>query len=717
MHATKPTEVISMGVITELKRRNVFRVGIAYIVAAWLLAQIADLVLDVMGAPDIVLRSLVALLALGFFPAVIFAWAFEMTPEGVKKQSEIDLGKSVTHHTARKLDFVTIGLVIAVVGFVIVERYIPRSGENAVAQDSSQQAPQSNTVSETENIESTQAIAADRRSIAVLPFANRSNQDDDLFFTDGIHDDLLTQLAKIHDLTVISRTSVMEYRDTSKNLKEIGAELGVGTILEGGIQKVGDRVRINTQLIEVATDKHLWAETFDRELTAENIFDIQSEISRKIVQAVAIELTPEEELALSEVPTQNLAAYEAYLRARDITFGANYSRDQELAALPWLEKAIELDPDFTQAYAMLANNYGQIYWRGVDVSEAFLEKYRATIDKALALNPRSPSALRASANYHYRVENDYLKSSNLIQQALENAPGDVDLHADQALSQRRLGMWQESIDSFGKALQLDPANRFYHSIMLETMVSVGEWQRILDNTVPLQDANPDDLDIQVNRAVAIMNTTGDLKPLEQVFEKMNLVASTNYTSLSARVHWLQRDADATIAVLNNPIWMESGGQSAIFSDFREYELANAYRLKGDGARAEELFNGIIDRLDIALNSSLQQYAYSGMTIAICMARLGRFEEALALANRIVVDIPRERDSMLYGWLLTSRAMVIGLAGDHETAIDELDVGMTTPSAFRVTKWDLYYDPNWDFLRDNQRFNDLASPDNIIRINN
>ncbi len=413
-----------MGLFTELKRRNVFRVGIAYIVGAWLFSQVADLALDVIGAPDIVLRSLVVLLSLGFIPAVIFAWAYEMTPEGVKRESEVDRSQSITGQTGNKLNLVTILMVVSAVTFVVVERYLPQRATPGTQADSQEVSLEPAA----EEAPVPVRLPANEKSIAVLPFANRSNQDDDLFFTDGIHDDLLTQLAKIHDLTVISRTSVMEYRDTRKNLKEIGAELNVGTILEGGIQKVGNRVRINAQLIEVATDKHLWAETFDRELTAENIFDIQSEISRKIVEAIAVELTPEEERQLSEIPTQNLAAYEAYLRAREIIYTSNYSRSQEAAAQPWLEKAIALDPEYAEAHAELADILGQAYWRGIDTSEAFLAKYRSTIDRALELNPNSSSALRASANYYYRVENDYRRSLVLLRQALENAPGDVDLH-------------------------------------------------------------------------------------------------------------------------------------------------------------------------------------------------------------------------------------------------------------------------------------------------
>ena len=513
--------------------------------------------------------------------------------------------------------------------------------------------------------------------------------------------------------TVISRTSVMEYRDTRKNMKEIGAELNVGTILEGGIQKVGSRVRINAQLIDVATDKHLWAETFDRELTVENIFDIQSEISRKIVAAIAVELTPEEEQQLAEIPTQNLAAYEAYLRAREIIYTSNYSRSQEAAAQPWLEKAVALDPEYAEAHAELADILSQTYWRGIDTSAAFLENYRNTIARALELNPHSSSALRASANYFYRVENDYRKSLVLLRQALENAPGDVDLHGDIGLSQRRLGMWQESIASFRKTLELDPSNRYYLALMLETMMAAGDWQDILDSTGPLEDADPDELDIQIDRAMAQFYLTGDLEPLKRVFEKMNLTDSTNYITTSTLVPWLQRDADATIEVLNNPIWTQDS-IGYVFQTNRDYALANAYRLKGEMELAELHFERVIATRDQVMNSALQVQVYSGMSIAMSLARLGRFDEAQELAAKLVSDTPPDRDAMLWGWLFTCQAMIKGLAGDQEAAIDDLVIALDKPTAFRITVWDLYYDPNWDFMRDNPRFVELATPPTVIR---
>jgi len=236
----------------ELKRRNVLRVAIAYIVAAWLLLQVADVVLNNIEAPDWVFQAILLLVGLGFPFALIFAWAFELTPEGLKREHEVDRSESITHITGRKLDFAIIAvLAIAVVYFVSEKLFWADDFVNESQVDTSITAPE---------------IA---KSIAVLPFANRSNRDEDLFFTDGIHDDLLTQLAKIKDLKVISRTSVMQYRNTVKRLPQIAKELGVATVLEGGVQRAGQRIRINAQLIDVATDRHIWAETFDREMTTD----------------------------------------------------------------------------------------------------------------------------------------------------------------------------------------------------------------------------------------------------------------------------------------------------------------------------------------------------------------------------------------------------------------------------------------------------------------
>lgn len=698
-----------MKIIQELKRRNVFRVGIAYAIGAWLFVQVADVVLGIVSAPDSALRAVAVILALGFIPTVIFAWVYEMTPDGVKKASEIDADESITYQTGKKLNIATMIMLVSVVALVVLDRYLPDSG--STTSDESPAISQESTVADTPVEEESGTLPA--TSIAVLPFANRSNQEDDLYFTDGIHDDLLTQLAKIGGLTVISRTSVMEYRNSSKKMKEIGAELNVGTILEGGVQKVGDRVRINAQLIEVATDRHLWAETFDRELTAENVFELQSEIARNIVKAVAGELTIEEESLLNVIPTRSIAAYDAFLRGKDIINRANYARSDEEAALPFFERAVELDPDYAEALVELGDLYGQKYWRGIDTSEAHLEKYRETIERALSLKPDSPLAVRAQANYYYRIDNDYDRALVLLEEALKRAPGDVEILNDIGLTLRRLGRWEESIEAFAQAQQLDPANQFNHALRVETMSSIWKWQEIVELTVPLEDANRDDLDIQVTRAQALFNLTGDLEPMERVFQYINLAGTTDYIFHSANVHWLQRDPDRAIEILNGPIWTELTSQRFGFV-LRDQQLADAWRYKGNEEKANEFYEKVVAQLEFIMNSSLQQQVYGGTYIAVALARLGRFDEALALAEQLVDDFPYERDALLAATPLYQRAMVKSLAGDFDGAIEDLEAYLNMPTAIGFTAWDLYYDPNWDHMRDDPRFVELATPDNLIQ---
>jgi len=296
-----------MSFFNELKRRNVIRVGIAYAVVAWLVMQFADVVLDNIDAPQWVFQVIMLVLAIGLPLVLVFAWAFEMTPEGLKKEKDVDRSQSITPQTGKKLNNAILVLMALAIGYLLYDKFADEGSEPF-----SRQTPEKvRSTGEKRALTQEVKLTNTRSSIAVLPFANRSNKEDDLFFTEGIHDDLLTQLAKIADLKVISRTSVMKYKNTEKTIPEIASELGVSTILEGGIQRAGSRIRINAQLIDVNTDEHLWAETFDREMTMENIFDIQSEITRQIVTAVKGELSDEESEVLSGMPTNNLAAYEA----------------------------------------------------------------------------------------------------------------------------------------------------------------------------------------------------------------------------------------------------------------------------------------------------------------------------------------------------------------------------------------------------------------------
>jgi TolB-like protein/Tfp pilus assembly protein PilF len=409
--------------LQELKRRNVVRVGIAYAVGAWLVLQLTEVLSELLKFPDSVGPIVVSVVAIGLPIVLVTAWVFELTPDGLKRETEVDRNQSITASTGKKLNVTIFALTaIALAYFIWESRFSDRQAPPAIAIDQ-----QTGTALANE-----QAMAldpatedVDKQSIAVLPFENRSNLEQDQFFVDGVHDDLLTTLARIGSLKVISRTSVRAYADTGKTIPEIASELGVATIMEGAVQRVGNTVRINVQLIDASTDQHLWAEIFDREMTTDNLFAIQSEISEKIAGALKTTLTEDEQRYFNRKPTENLGAYNAYLRGRQLAVKRN--ADDLEQALALFQEAVDLDPEFAEgwsAYAMAtlwAANYGTL-----DPQEAFgLVKERA--EKAMALNPElgEPWLIRAvfknNGNDRQGAEADY-------QRALELSPNNALVH-------------------------------------------------------------------------------------------------------------------------------------------------------------------------------------------------------------------------------------------------------------------------------------------------
>ncbi|MFT5139058.1 MAG: TolB-like protein/Flp pilus assembly protein TadD [Lysobacterales bacterium] len=429
-----------MTLFQELKRRNVFRVAIGYTIVAWLLLQVVDLVLENISSPDWVMQVFMLALAIGFPLAVFFAWAFEMTPDGIKREHEVDRTESITPQTGRKLDFTIIGILVLALGYFVFDKY---------SSDTSQPIAETNAEA---TVPASEAVDT-RKSIAVLPFANRSSREEDEFFSDGIHDDLLTSLAKVGSLKVISRTSVMRYRGSELSIPEIAKELGVSTILEGGIQRSANQVRINVQLIDAQTDEHLWAENYDRELSAENLFAIQSEISHEIVTALKATLSDEESERLDAIPTTSLEAYGEFVLGRQKN--ALRTTDALEEAQEHFEKAIALDPNYVLAYVGLADSlalqatYGNLPW---------LESYaprQAAIDRALELDPDSGEAYTSLGS----LENDrfdYEKSEAAFKKAIELSPNYATAWHWYAYMLDQMERYEEALPLIRKAVELDP---------------------------------------------------------------------------------------------------------------------------------------------------------------------------------------------------------------------------------------------------------------------
>ena len=472
-----------MSLFQELKRRNVFRVAVAYVITTWLLLQVADVVLGNIDAPGWVFKAIMLVLALGFPVVLIFAWAFELTPEGLKKEKDVDRTHSITPKTGRKLDFVIIALLaLGLVYFIWESRFSEKGPDTYAATE------QNGNVPGREESASGSAPETSGKSLAVLPFTTRSNIDDDRFFSDGMHDDLLTQLAKIGDLSVISRTSVMEYRDTTKNLRQIGAELGVSAILEGAVQRAGNQVRINVQLIDAQTDKHLWAENFDRELTTDNLFAIQTEIAKAIAAALQATLSPEEEQRIGKnTLTGNLEALRAYQRSR--LLGADFEQEDLSRAEQEARTAIALDPGFAAAWAQLARMQLALYWH-VETKPEYLQAARESIARGRSIAPELPELDISEGYYHYWGFRDYENALRVLTPVLDAYPNNAEVHELLGFINRRNGAFDQALEHLHRALTLEPRSLIVASALSETYMLLRESQQAKTYLKRTEDIDP-----------------------------------------------------------------------------------------------------------------------------------------------------------------------------------------------------------------------------------
>ena len=397
-----------MSFFTELKRRNVFRVGIAYVVAAWLLLQVIDFALDVINAPNWIIQVLSLLAVVGLPAVLIFAWVFEMTPEGLKRESEIEKSKSVTAHTAKKLDKLTIALLIAVVVIVLADRFVPESG------------PAPEPVAKEQAVQSNKPVASEEPapttpSLAVLPFTNMSADPDNEYFSDGISEELLNLLVQVDGLRVPSRTSSFAFKGMNMDIREIAQKLAVEHILEGSVRKAGNQVRITAQLIDVTTDTHLWSNTYDREL--KNIFAIQDEISREIVNELKIALDTSGLVSRDESrPTEDMQAYQDYLRGRHLFLQRGVPSLK--ASMEAMQSAVARDPEFAEAWAGLSQTAATLSGWDRPGEEEYNRIALEAGNRALMLDKNSATALAGLGLLNYNNAN-WTQSLELLKQAAD----------------------------------------------------------------------------------------------------------------------------------------------------------------------------------------------------------------------------------------------------------------------------------------------------------
>jgi len=543
-------------------------------------------------------------------------------------------------------------------------------------------------------------VAEPDRSIAVLPFENLSAAPDDAHFVAGIHNELLTRLTKLNALDVISRTSVMEYQDSPKNLRQIGVELGVGAILEGSVQRAGDMVRINVQLIDAQTDQHLWAEVYDREVTAANLFAIQREMATSIAEALQTTLSPQELARLDRVPTKNTPAYEFYLSGNIYRMRAEYSLDDYVLAVRQYQRALDEDPDFALAWTGLARTHAIVYFWGLDKTESRRELAREAAERSLQLAPDLPEAHLAMGYYYYHGLSDYESALKKWDIAAQGMSGESELYAARGFVYRRMGKRELAAANFDRAIELDPRNvdpLITQEIIYEELRDYARAEQILDRIIEIAPDN----NFASFRRPRVRIHRGDIISLEVAREML-----TTGLVIQPRYMWLValngRDYDAALEILND--W-----EAEMHDSLWEYRpkatyFGVTYQLAGMPELALPHFQAARARIEQELEVSSEDPRLL-IALAEVLAWLGEAESATDLVHQAMMLSPASTDAEREPKFRLGAIMVFVAAGDHDSALEELNIYLSAPGEWSIEG--LLPDPRLDPIRDDPRFQALV----------
>jgi TolB-like protein/Tfp pilus assembly protein PilF len=661
----------------ELKRRNVYRAAVAYAAVAWLVLQIATQTLPFFGTPAWTVRLIIVVLLAGFPLAMIWAWVFEWTPKGIVRTDEVPPGQSIAWDSRRTLDFIIITVLALAVALLLFDRFRHPS----VPEDSGTPA----------------------KSIAVLPFANLSANQENAFFSNGVQDEILTYLAKVADLKVISRTSVMQYKTgAERNLREIGKQLGVAHLLEGSVQRSANRVRVNAQLIDARTDAHLWAQTYDRELA--DVFAIQSEIAQHIADQLRAKLSPSEKNAIASKPTRDLAAYDLYLRANQLLHNkdprTDWNTDEKVKeGLALLDKSIALDPKFALAYCQITGINLLIYWSS-DKSPFYRTRADASLQKAIELAPDAGETHLARAAFYYYGNLDYDHALEELELAARTLPNNVEVITMSARIERRLGRWTEAARHFRKAAELDPRNVSARAGMCGTYTMMRRYREAITAADRAIADFPDSATtFRLLKGEAALQS-GDLKTARAA---LDAIPETDRDDANMFLFWFSvavcernfEDARRAISSRLRFPHRESLAPDALF----EGEVARA---EGDTERANSAFLEARNRSDTLMRNRPSEPLYL-MQAALADAALDRREEALREIQKALdlTDDPLQRPLVLL-----HQAMVYCRLNDRDRALSQLEELARIPNG--IDYGSLRFDPEWDGLRGDPRFEKIVA---------
>jgi TolB-like protein/Flp pilus assembly protein TadD len=661
----------------ELKRRNVYKVAVAYAVVAWLLIQAVSILFPTFEAPGWVIKVFVAVVAAGFPSALILAWAFELTPEGLTRTEFAD---ELPRKSGGRRGWIYVVIVAGAisVSLFFLGRYTASHGTCAW---------------HTESFE---------KSIAVLPFENLSDDQTNAYFATGIQDEIMTRLAKIADLKVISRTSTQQYQSKPGNLSQIAKQLGVAHVLEGSVQKVGDQVRVNVQLIRADHDSHLWAETYDRKLT--DIFGVESDVARSIAQALEAKLSGHEEQAFGAKPTHNPEAYDAYLRGLAAEGESIRSVYPTQKAISFYKRAVHLDPGFAVAWSKLSRAHSSLYPSFGDSTEAA----KRALETAQKLQPDSPETLLALAQYQYSELHDYDAARTNFLHVRKMVPGNSEIPAALAQIARHQGNWGEAVAYYNQALVLDPRNV---ELLTEIADNYDDLRRS-DNALKLYDRaleiRPNDLDLLASKA-GIYQAQGNLAEAARCLREVH-AQTPSYAAVPEKVTQLifERNYADAVQLLEDRFAQFQFGSEVEEGIFQEL-LAFSQLLAGDAAGAKTNAGQARKILEV-LCQNQPDNDFPRIFLARAYAILGEKDSAYKEAARVSALL--QKDAMRRPAGEENLALIEASFGNNARAISILAHLLQIPYqsslyATPVTPALLRLDPAWDALRSDPTFQKLC----------
>lgn len=668
----------------ELKRRNVYKVAVAYVVAGWALAQGIAQVFPVFDIPNWIVRLIVLLIVLGFPIALVIAWAFELTPEGLLRTEDAD---AIALPRARRHAWIYVVAVAAAVsiGLFFLGRYTA-----------------SNRIDVPE---------LPQKSIAVLPFQNLSEDRANAYFADGVQNEILTNLAKIKDLWVISRTSVMQYKTgVPRNIREIGQQLGVVHLVEGSVQRSGNRVRVTAQLVDARSDTEQWAERYDRDLA--DVFAIQSEIAKAIADQLKAKLSPQEKASVEEIPTANPEAYVYYLRANQIERNPDTLLEDYKTAEGLFVQAIQLDRNFALAHARLGSIRAEIF-HYYEPTESRRTGARTEAETALRLQPNLAEAHFALGQCIYWMDQDYERALEQFEFASRLAPSNGDARRLIAAIKRREGKWEEALEAYERVAELDPQNPNTVREVLFTNTSIRRWPEAARWGERMRAMAPASLVAKMQSGYVDFWWKGDTHLLKSLVDQVPAAIDPDGVVTGCRwdVAMLRRDYSAAKTVLQTSAANELSYTNAGTTPKILFEGC-IYLAQGDWVNAQKAFELARPELEAAVKeapASADRHAVLGWLYAF----MGRKDDAISEGQRAVELKPESKDAVDGTLMNGCLALIYARVGENDRAIPLIERLLKIPGAvdsvdYSITVNDLKYRWEWDLLRKDPRFQKLIS---------